>query len=108
MFVNLLSNAFKFTRQVEAARIHIGSQAQGGAPRAYFVRDNGEGFDMAQADKLFQAFNRLHRSDAFEGAGVGLSIVQRIVQRHGGRVWAEGEPRRGATFFFTLDATAGS
>jgi signal transduction histidine kinase len=104
--VNLLSNAFKFTRQVDAARIHVGHEAQGNGTRAYFVRDNGEGFDMAQAGKLFQAFNRLHRSDVFEGTGVGLSIVQRIVQRHGGRVWAEGEPGRGATFYFTLDAAS--
>jgi signal transduction histidine kinase len=102
--INLLSNAFKFTRHAEAARIHVGHEAQGNGTRAFFVRDNGEGFDMAQAGKLFQAFNRLHRSDVFEGSGVGLSIVQRIVQRHGGRVWAEGEPGRGATFYFTLDA----
>jgi signal transduction histidine kinase len=102
--INLLSNAFKFTRHTEAARIHVGQEAQANGTRAYFVRDNGEGFDMAQAGKLFQAFNRLHRSDMFEGTGVGLSIVQRIVQRHGGRVWAEGEPGRGATFYFTLDA----
>jgi signal transduction histidine kinase len=102
--VNLLSNAFKFTRHAKAARIHVGHEAHGNGTRAYFVRDNGEGFDMAQAGKLFQAFNRLHRSDVFEGTGVGLSIVQRIVQRHGGRVWAEGEPGRGATFYFTLDA----
>jgi hypothetical protein len=105
VFVNLLSNAFKFTRRVDAARIEVGHRVEGGTP-AYFVRDNGEGFDMEQAGKLFQAFTRLHRSDLFEGTGVGLSIVQRIVQRHGGRVWASGEPGRGATFFFTLDAAA--
>jgi signal transduction histidine kinase len=104
VLVNLLSNAFKFTRHVEPASIHVGHQPQSGGRPAYFVRDNGEGFDMAQAGKLFQAFNRLHRTDLFEGTGVGLSIVQRIVQRHGGRVWAEGEPGHGATFFFTLDA----
>jgi signal transduction histidine kinase len=104
VFVNLLSNAFKFTARVEAAHIHVGHQTQPDGQIAWFVRDNGEGFDMAQAGKLFQAFNRLHRSDHFEGSGVGLSIVQRIVQRHGGRVWAEGEPGRGATFYFTLGA----
>jgi hypothetical protein len=104
VFVNLLSNAFKFTRRVEAARIQVGHQAQADGQTAWFVRDNGEGFDMAQADKLFQAFNRLHRSDHFEGSGVGLSIVQRIVQRHGGRAWAEAEPGRGTTFYFTLGA----
>ena len=104
VFVNLLSNAFKFTRHTEPAAIQVGHEAQHTGVQAYFVRDNGEGFDMAQADKLFQAFNRLHRSDAFEGTGVGLSIVQRIVQRHGGRVWAEAAPGRGATFYFTLAA----
>ncbi len=104
VLVNLMSNAFKFTRLVEPARIHVGHGAQRSGPPAYFVRDNGEGFDMAQAGQLFQAFNRLHRSDAFDGTGVGLSIVQRIVQRHGGRVWAEAAPGQGATFFFTLDA----
>jgi len=108
VLVNLLANAFKFTRHVEAASIHIGHEAQDNGRPAYFVRDNGEGFDMAEAGKLFQAFNRLHRSDAFEGTGVGLSIVQRIVQRHGGRVWAHGSPNQGATFYFTLDAAGGA
>jgi len=105
VLINLVSNALKFTRRVEQPQIHIGHEVQRSGAQAYFVRDNGEGFDMAQADKLFQAFNRLHRSDAFEGTGVGLSIVQRIVQRHGGRVWAHGESGRGATFYFTLDAS---
>jgi signal transduction histidine kinase len=104
VLVNLMSNAFKFTRRVERASIHVGHEARAAGQPAYFVRDNGEGFDMAQADKLFQAFNRMHRSDLFEGTGVGLSIVQRIVQRHGGRVWADAAPGQGATFFFTLDA----
>ena len=103
VFVNLLSNALKFTRRTASPAIHVGHDAQ-----AYFVRDNGEGFDMAQAGKLFQAFNRLHRSDVFEGTGVGLSIVQRIVQRHGGRVWAAAAPGQGATFYFTLAADAAS
>jgi light-regulated signal transduction histidine kinase (bacteriophytochrome) len=102
----LLSNALKFTRQVEAGHVHVGHLARPGAPAAYFVRDNGAGFDMALAGKLFQAFMRLHRSDQFEGSGVGLSIVQRIVRAHGGRVWAEAAPGRGATFYFTLEAGA--
>jgi signal transduction histidine kinase len=103
VFVNLLSNALKFTRHVAAARVQVGHEIQADGP-VYFVRDNGEGFDMAQADQLFQAFNRLHRSDLFEGTGVGLSIVQRIVQRHGGRAWAEAAPGQGATFYFTIEA----
>jgi signal transduction histidine kinase len=105
VFVNLLSNAYKFTRQVEQPAIHVGCEAQGLDPRVYFVRDNGAGFDMAHAGQLFEAFQRLHRADAFEGSGVGLSIVQRIVQRHGGRVWADAAPGRGATFYFTLQGT---
>jgi signal transduction histidine kinase len=106
VFVNLLSNALKFTRHVEQAAVHVGYEAQGAEPRVYFVRDNGPGFDMARAGELFQAFARLHDSDSFEGTGVGLSIVQRIVQRHGGRVWADAAPGKGATFFFTLEAAA--
>jgi light-regulated signal transduction histidine kinase (bacteriophytochrome) len=104
--VQLLSNALKFTRQVDAGHVHVGHLARPGAPAAYFVRDNGAGFDMALAGKLFQPFTRLHRSDQFEGSGVGLSIVQRIVRAHGGRVWAEAAPGRGATFYFTLEAGA--
>jgi signal transduction histidine kinase len=103
VFVNLLSNAFKFTRGREAPVIEVSGEADDRAP-AYRVCDNGAGFDMARADRLFEAFQRLHRQAEFEGAGVGLSIVQRIVQRHGGRVWAESAPDRGACFFFTLGA----
>ena len=103
VFVNLLSNAFQFTRGREPAVIEVRGEADGRAP-AYRVCDNGAGFDMARADRLFEAFQRLHRQAEFEGAGVGLSIVQRIVQRHGGRVWAESAPDRGACFFFTLGA----
>jgi signal transduction histidine kinase len=101
VFVNLLSNALKFTRDTPAATIAVECLQREG-PCVYCVRDNGPGFDMAHAGKLFDAFQRLHPHDAFEGSGVGLSIVQRIVKRHGGRVWAEAAPGRGASFFFSL------
>jgi signal transduction histidine kinase len=102
VFFNLLSNAFKFTGRMASPVIEVGSMDGAADVPVYFVRDNGPGFDMQRADRLFEAFHRLHRSEDFEGSGVGLSIVQRVIQRHGGRIWADATPGHGATFYFTL------
>jgi PAS domain S-box-containing protein len=102
VFLNLLSNAFKYSRHRRPPRVEISSHLDRSGKVAYFVRDNGTGFDMTYAHRLFNVFQRLHREDEFEGTGVGLAIVKRIVTRHGGEVWVEAAPDQGATFFFTL------
>ncbi len=107
VWINLLSNAIKFTRNCDNTRIEVGATTNTeDSPSedcpVYFVRDNGVGFDEAQADKLFRVFQRLHGDEEYEGTGVGLAIIERIIRRHGGRVWAHGEEDKGATFSFTL------
>jgi light-regulated signal transduction histidine kinase (bacteriophytochrome) len=101
VFANLISNAIKFSSTTKNPRIQVGATVSGDET-VYYVRDNGVGFDMKYADKLFGVFQRLHSVNEFEGTGIGLAIVKRIITRHGGRVWADGKVNAGATIYFAL------
>jgi light-regulated signal transduction histidine kinase (bacteriophytochrome) len=98
---NLVGNAWKFTREREVAKIAFGSK-ECGSETVYYVEDNGAGFDMTQADQLFVPFQRLHDNNRFSGHGIGIATAQKIIERHGGRIWGEGKVGEGATFYFTL------
>ena len=107
VWVNLIGNALKFSQMRAKTEIEIGGNVAGPEFLTYYIRDNGAGFDMQNAEKLFGAFQRLHQSGDFEGTGIGLALVQRIVQRHGGTVWAEAKENEGARFAFTLPEWGG-
>ena len=104
---NLVGNAWKYTFRQAHASIEVGCETAPGGGSVYVVRDNGAGFDMAYADKLFGAFQRLHAPSEFSGTGIGLANVKRVIERHGGRVWAESRQNKGATFYFTLRGETG-
>lgn len=104
---NLVGNAWKFTALKERARIEVGSKQDSDGSPVYYVRDNGAGFDMAYASRMFEAFQRMHSAAEFEGTGIGLAIVHRVIARHGGRIWAESAPQQGAAFYFTLGQAPG-
>nr|HPM61753.1 ATP-binding protein [Methanoregulaceae archaeon] len=102
VYENLIGNAVKFTRDTNAPRIEIGAIVRD-STILYYVRDNGIGFDMKYAEQIFKPFQRLHKPEEFEGSGIGLASVERIIHRHGGKIWAESEPGKGATFYFTFE-----
>jgi len=106
VMVNLIENAWKFTRKKSDVRIAFGLMKEGGR-KVYYIKDNGAGFDMTYANKLFTPFQRLHTPKEFEGTGIGLATVHRIIRRHGGEIWAEGKVDEGATFYFTLQSKEG-
>ena len=101
VWVNLIANAIKFTRSRDSAVIQIGNEIENGT-KIYFIKDNGVGFDMKYSHNLFGVFQRLHSYKDFEGTGVGLALVERIIKRHGGRIWADAKLNEGASFYFTL------
>ena len=104
VYQNLIDNAWKFTSRQALPQVHVGSQPGAGGVTVFFVKDNGAGFDMAHAHKLFGTFERLHSPGEFPGTGIGLATVKRVIERHGGRVWAESQVNQGAAFYFTLSA----
>jgi signal transduction histidine kinase len=106
VLLNLIANAWKFTRDTRHARIEFGRKRGRAGECLLYVRDNGPGFDMHQAQRLFAPFVRLHTDDSFEGTGIGLATVKKIIERHGGAVWAKAQPGKGACFYFTLPDNA--